>query len=98
MYFAYAKLEHLNTTMHHSMVIPCTCLLFILGFYIVILYKYQGQQRGEIGKHHTSQLINLSYSQVHKYWDIDTMLRFLALYTTTMNKGGVFNCRLSAFI
>lgn len=24
------------------------------------------------------------YSQVHKYWDIDTILIFLALYTTTM--------------
>ncbi len=26
-----------------------------------------------------------SYSQVHKYWDIDTILTFLALYTTTMD-------------
>ncbi len=25
------------------------------------------------------------YSQVHKYWDIDTVLTFLALYTTTMD-------------
>ncbi len=25
------------------------------------------------------------YSQVHKYWDIDTILSFLALYTTTMD-------------
>ena len=25
------------------------------------------------------------YSQVHKYWDIDTILIFLALYTTTMD-------------
>ncbi len=25
------------------------------------------------------------YSQVHKYWDIDTILTFLALYTTTMD-------------
>ncbi len=29
-----------------------------------------------------SQII---YSQVHKYWDIDTILTFLALYTTTMD-------------
>ncbi len=27
----------------------------------------------------------LNYSQVHKYWDIDTILTFLALYTTTMD-------------
>ena len=27
----------------------------------------------------------LTYSQVHKYWDIDTILIFLALYTTTMD-------------
>ncbi len=27
----------------------------------------------------------LLYSQVHKYWDIDTILTFLALYTTTMD-------------
>ena len=26
----------------------------------------------------------IAYSQVHKYWVIDTMLIFLALYTTTM--------------
>ena len=26
-----------------------------------------------------------TYSQVHKYWDIDTILFFLALYTTTMD-------------
>ncbi len=25
------------------------------------------------------------YSQVHKFWDIDTILTFLALYTTTMD-------------
>ncbi len=25
------------------------------------------------------------YSQVHKYWDIDTILTFLALYITTMD-------------
>ncbi len=25
------------------------------------------------------------YSQVHKYWDIDTILTFVALYTTTMD-------------
>ncbi len=25
------------------------------------------------------------YSQVHKYWDIDTILTCLALYTTTMD-------------
>ncbi len=28
---------------------------------------------------------NCIYSQVHKYWDIDTILTFLALYTTTMD-------------
>ncbi len=34
----------------------------------------------------TFYLANLSlYSQVHKYWDIDTILTFLALYTTTMD-------------
>ena len=27
----------------------------------------------------------VTYSQVHKYWDIDTILIFLALYTTTMD-------------
>ena len=27
----------------------------------------------------------LTYSQVHKYWDINTILIFLALYTTTMD-------------
>ena len=26
-----------------------------------------------------------SYSQVQKYWDIDTILIFLTLYTTTMD-------------
>ncbi len=32
------------------------------------------------------QLIaTMIYSQVHKYWDIDTILTFLALYTTTMD-------------
>ncbi len=30
-------------------------------------------------------LIVYIYSQVHKYWDIDTILTFLALYTTTMD-------------
>ncbi len=25
------------------------------------------------------------YSQVHKYWDIDTILKCLALYNTTMD-------------
>ncbi len=29
--------------------------------------------------------IQYIYSQVHKYWDIDTILTFLALYTTTMD-------------
>ncbi len=29
--------------------------------------------------------VQLKYSQVHKYWDIDTILTFLALYTTTMD-------------
>ncbi len=42
------------------------------------------------------------YSQVHKYWDIDTILTFLALYTTTMISNETnkmcFNCRLSALI
>ncbi len=28
---------------------------------------------------------NIIYSQVHKYWDIDTILTSLALYTTTMD-------------
>ena len=28
---------------------------------------------------------NTWYSQAHKYWDIDTILIFLALYTTTMD-------------
>ncbi len=28
---------------------------------------------------------SITYSQVHKYWDIDTILTFLALYTTTMD-------------
>ena len=31
------------------------------------------------------KLVNPTYSQVHKYWDIDTILIFLALYTTTMD-------------
>ncbi len=30
-------------------------------------------------------LTSFNYSQVHKYWDIDTILTFLALYTTTMD-------------
>ena len=41
------------------------------------------------------------YSQVHKYWDIDTIPIFLALYTTTMDlkwNKMCFNCRLSALI
>ncbi len=29
--------------------------------------------------------LTVIYSQVHKYWDIDTILTFLALYTTTMD-------------
>ncbi len=29
--------------------------------------------------------VHIIYSQVHKYWDIDTILTFLALYTTTMD-------------
>ncbi len=40
------------------------------------------------GHRHTdweSERENHSYSQVHKYWDIDTILTFLALYTTTMD-------------
>ncbi len=42
------------------------------------------------------------YSQVHKYWDIDTILTFLALYppqwiSNETNKM-CFNCRLSALI
>ncbi len=31
------------------------------------------------------KLLEGTYSQVHKYWDIDTILTFLALYTTTMD-------------
>ena len=31
------------------------------------------------------QRATVSYSQVHKYWDIDTILISLALYTTTMD-------------
>ena len=27
----------------------------------------------------------MKYSQVHKYWDIDTILILLALFTTTMD-------------
>ena len=27
----------------------------------------------------------MTYSQVHKYWDMDTILLFLALYTITMD-------------
>ena len=44
------------------------------------------------------------YSQAHKYWDIDTILIFLALYTTTMNdkssrmNSEVFRAILSAHI
>ena len=26
-----------------------------------------------------------AYSQIHRYWDIDTILFFLALYGTTMD-------------
>ena len=44
------------------------------------------------------------YSQVHKYWDIDTILIFLALYTPTMElqwndqdgKWTAFICALTA--
>ncbi len=32
-----------------------------------------------------NKIKNIIYSQVHKYWDIDTILTFLALYTTTMD-------------
>ncbi len=32
-----------------------------------------------------SDFMYVIYSQVHKYWDIDTILTFLALYTTTMD-------------
>ncbi len=32
-----------------------------------------------------SHRVTRLYSQVHKYWDIDTILTFLALYTTTMD-------------
>ncbi len=40
-----------------------------------------------MNKHARVCLVFLSriYSQVHKYWDIDTILTFLALYTTTMD-------------
>ncbi len=37
------------------------------------------------GKNSTLRMILIYYSQVHKYWDIDTILTFLALYTTTMD-------------
>ncbi len=33
----------------------------------------------------SSTYVPKTYSQVHKYWDIDTILTFLALYTTTMD-------------
>ncbi len=35
--------------------------------------------------HYTPNIYMYIYSQVHKYWDIDTILTFLALYTTTMD-------------
>ncbi len=38
-----------------------------------------------INKTNNLDLLKGSYSQVHKYWDIDTILTFLALYTTTMD-------------
>ena len=31
------------------------------------------------------KIFSLTYIQVHKYWYIDTILIFLALYTTTMD-------------
>ncbi len=34
---------------------------------------------------HMQVIYSIYYSQVHKYWDIDTILTFLALYTTTMD-------------
>ncbi len=40
------------------------------------------------GHNHVLNIVGGSsyiYSQVHKYWDIDTILTFLALYTTTMD-------------
>ncbi len=49
---------------------------FIYFEYINILHILQG----------VCKLMSTTvYSQVHKYWDIDTILTFLALYTTTMD-------------
>ncbi len=57
--------------------------LYYLYFYVLLLVfsvicMHQGSESNAIS-------ILFMYSQVHKYWDIDTILTFLALYTTTMD-------------
>ncbi len=44
------------------------------------LFKYHNYYYFK--EYHVCPCFNLVYSQVHKYWDIDTILTFLALYTT----------------
>ncbi len=52
---------------------------YIIYIYIYIYMKCEGCT------HFCEILYIYIYSQVHKYWDIDTILTFLALYTTTMD-------------
>ncbi len=62
--------------------------IYIIYIYIYILYIYIyiyiNIRFSFIIKYSFIRFIYI-YSQVHKYWDIDTILTFLALYTTTMD-------------
>ncbi len=62
--------------------IPNSYLRYIDGqkFEIIIIYSFSLAVKSLKKKKE-----NYIYSQVHKYWDIDTILTFLALYTTTMD-------------
>lgn len=51
---------------------------------------------------HREEIYQNTYNQLQKYWDIDRILIYLALHTTTINlkltEEMCFNCRLAALI
>ncbi len=58
--------------------------IFFSNIFLNMILKTNGKITGIIYMELYKNYIYI-YSQVHKYWDIDTVLTFLALYTTTMD-------------
>ena len=73
-----SKLHFLFWQAHYGTKCPYKCIQITAVFrnwkwkYVKVLHRFLYRQL-------------VLYSQVHKYWDIDTILIFLGLYTTTMD-------------